>query len=72
MRQSPLVRALGECLVALEQGETDISALADRYPDLKGELKPLLEIARKLRDDGTDPKPSPSFLLKLRRQLLKT
>ena len=70
MQESTLVRALGECLEALDGGETNIEALVERYPQLKQELRPLLEIAGKLREDGTDAKPSPSFVLRLRRQLL--
>jgi len=70
LQESTLVRALGECLEALDRGETNIEALVECYPQVKQELRPLLEIAGKLREQGADGNPSTSFLLRLRRQLL--
>lgn len=72
LQEHALINALGECLEALDRGENNIEALADRYPQVRQELRLLLEIACRLRQDGIDPKPSPSFLLQLRRQLLNS
>ena len=45
-----LARALEECLEAMEQGETDLDALAGRYPlPVKEEIRSLLDIAALLR-----------------------
>lgn len=44
-----LARALEECLEAMERGETDLDKLAGRYPEARDEIKPLLEIAQRLR-----------------------
>ena len=44
-----LARVLEECLEAVERGETDLGRLADRYPEARDEIRPLLEIARQLR-----------------------
>jgi hypothetical protein len=42
-------RALQECLEAMEQGETDLDKLAGRYPEARDEIRPLIEIALRLR-----------------------
>lgn|GEM_PF-3212585 len=68
--ESYLAWALEECLEALDKGERDIEALVARYPQEKEELKPLLEIAAQLKERRIDVKPSPTFILRLRRQLL--
>ena len=45
-----LARALEECLAAMERGETDLDALAGRYPQpAREEVRPLLDIAALLR-----------------------
>lgn len=44
-----LGRVLEECLEAMEQGETDLDGLAGRYPEIRDEIRPLLEIAQRLR-----------------------
>jgi hypothetical protein len=44
-----LARALEECLEAMERGETDLDKLAGRYPEARDEIRPLLEIAQRLR-----------------------
>ncbi len=45
-----LARALEACLEAMEQGETDLDALAGRYPPpVKEEIRSLLDIAALLR-----------------------
>lgn len=71
LKDSTLIRALDECLKALDRGEADIEVLIDRYPQVKRDLRPLLEIASRLRERGAEPKPSPTYLLQLRRQLLE-
>ncbi len=44
-----LARALAECLADMERGETDLDALAARYPEAVREVvRPLLEIAARL------------------------
>lgn len=44
-----LARALEECLEAMERGETDLDKLAGRYPEARDEIRPLLDIAQRLR-----------------------
>jgi len=44
-----LAGALEQCLQAMEQGEGDLDALADRHPLARPEIRPLLEIAAALR-----------------------
>jgi len=44
-----LGRILEECLEALAEGETDVAAVAARYPQAAPEIGPLLEIALMLR-----------------------
>ena len=49
MDELTLARILEECLEALDEGETDVAALAARYPQAAPEIEPLLEIALMLR-----------------------
>ena len=65
-----LARILEECLEAVEQGETDMDALASRYPEADGEIQPLLEIVQQLRQDAGGPPISVEFLQELRAQLM--
>ena len=44
-----LAHVLEECLDAMERGEGDLDALADRHPEAKPQILPLLEIAAALR-----------------------
>ncbi len=44
-----LARALEACLEAIEREETDLDGLAARYPEARDEIRPLLEIARELK-----------------------
>jgi hypothetical protein len=46
-----LFDALETCLQAMEKGET-LDAVLSRYPDLAGELRPLLELAQRARTPG--------------------
>lgn len=44
-----LARVLEECLQAMDQGEADLDRLAGRYPEAEAEVRPLLDIAKQLR-----------------------
>jgi hypothetical protein len=44
-----LARVLEECLDAMEDGETDLEKLVALHPDAAIEMRPLLEIALRLR-----------------------
>ena len=50
MQELTIARALEECLEAMEQGETDLDALSARYLDVGEQIRPLLDIAAKLRE----------------------
>ncbi|HXG42910.1 MAG TPA: DUF5666 domain-containing protein [Dehalococcoidia bacterium] len=57
MRRRRLLKALDDCLSALQRGESLESCLA-RYPDLAEELRPLLLAAQAVREMG-EPRPRP-------------
>ncbi len=65
-----LVRALEECLQAMDQGEVDLDALAGRYPEAEEEIRPLLDIAQQLRRGAAPPPIREEFLQELRAQLM--
>ena len=44
-----VARALEQCLEAMDRGETDLDELSGRYPEARDEIRPLLEIAHRLR-----------------------
>ncbi|MBI1885265.1 MAG: hypothetical protein HYS09_02955 [Chloroflexi bacterium] len=44
-----LADVLAECLEAMERGEQNIDLLSARYPDAKRDIRPLLAIAKLLR-----------------------
>jgi hypothetical protein len=48
-----LARVLEECLDAMEEGQTDLEALVARHPEAAVEIRPLLEIALRLRAHGS-------------------
>lgn len=63
--------ALEECLEAMDQGETDLDELSGRYPEAEEQIRPLLEIARQLRQQCCLDVPlSPEFREELRQMLL--
>ena len=67
-----LAHALEECLEAMERGETDLDGLAGRYPDAAAEVRPLLSIARELREKGVSGSVlSLEFKEELRNRLLQ-
>ena len=70
MEELALARALEECLQAIEQGETDLDALAGRYPEVEEEIRPLLGIAQELRRGAAAPPITVEFREKLRSQLM--
>ena len=49
MGELALARVLEECLDAMEDGETDLEKLVARHPEAAIEMRPLLEIALRLR-----------------------
>ena len=66
-----LARVLEECLQAMEQGETDLDGLVERYPEAGEEIRPLLEIAQQLGRRRADGAPLPlEFREELREKLL--
>ncbi len=65
-----LVRALEECLQAMEQGEVDLDALAGRCPEAEEEIRPLLGIAQQLRRGAAALPIKVEFLEELRAQLM--
>ncbi len=66
-----LARVLEECLQAMEQGETDLDGLVERYPEAREEIRPLLEIAQQLRRRRAAGAPLPlEFREELRDKLL--
>ena len=66
-----LARVLEECLQAMEQGETDLDGLVERYPEGGEEIRPLLEIAQQLRRRRAAGAPLPlEFREELRDKLL--
>ncbi len=65
-----LVRALEECLQAMEQGEVDLDALAGRYPEAEEEIRSLLDIVQQLRRGAAAPPIRVEFLEGLRAQLM--
>lgn len=62
-RERLLADILNECLEAMERGEHDLDRLADRYPDARNEIRPLLETGQVLMEYATLRRP-----LKLPRQ----
>ncbi len=70
MEELALARALEECLQAMEQGEVDLDALAGRYPEAEEEIRPLLDIAKQLRQGAAAPPITVEFLEGLRAQLM--
>ncbi len=64
-----LARALEECLEAMEQGETDLDALAARYPHVGKQIRPLLKLAPKLGEPPPTRPPTVEFLLDLGHRL---
>ena len=70
MKELARARALEECLQAMEQGEADLDALADRYPEVAEEIRPLLGIAQQLRREAAAPPITVEYLEELRAQLM--
>ncbi len=65
-----VARALEECLEAMERGETDLDALAGRYPEAEEEIRPLLKLAKRLYGQGSGGLAlSPAFKEELRQRL---
>lgn len=64
-----LARALEECLEAMERGETDLAALAARYPEAEDEIRPLLELAKRLYRERLGAPMSLAFREELREAL---
>lgn len=60
-----VARALEECLEAMEKGETDLDALAARYPHARKQIRPLLDIAAKLGEPPPTRPLAVEFLLDL-------
>lgn len=60
---------LAECVDAIEQGETDLNALAGRYPQARQEIEPLLQVAWRLWQKSP-LNPEGSALGRLRRLLV--
>ncbi len=52
----------------MRKGATDLDALADRYPWARQEIRPLLEIARALRQRRRPEPPPLELLLRAREQ----
>jgi len=67
-----LARVLEECLDAMEGGETDLERLVARHPEAAIEMRPLLEIALRLRAHmaGREVPLSLDFHEELRERLL--
>ncbi|MEX0801019.1 MAG: hypothetical protein WD379_07380 [Dehalococcoidia bacterium] len=57
-----LARILEDCLNGMSRGETDLDALASRYPDARDEIRPLLDIASLL---GERSAAAPAYPLQL-------
>ena len=53
MEESALARVLEQCLDAMEDGETNLDRLVARHPEAAIEIRPLLELALRLRSSGT-------------------
>ena len=59
-----LASVLAECLEAMDEGESNLDALAGRHPPLSARIKPLLEVAQALRERRPlAPVPTPELLL---------
>ncbi len=64
-----LANVLAECLDAMEEGASDLHAIAARYPSFSARVKPLLEIAQALRQRRPDvPVVTPQYLLDWERE----
>ncbi|MCH8813901.1 MAG: hypothetical protein IH957_02210 [Chloroflexi bacterium] len=69
MEESALALALAKVLEAVEAGE-DAADVLDRYPALRGELLPYVQVAKKLRD-SRDAAPMPPFPAESLRERLR-
>lgn len=63
-----LSHALADCVDALSKGEC-LEACLDRYPEHRGRLQPLLEVAQALQDHQPEPTLSRHFLAELKMKL---
>lgn len=70
MATTTLSRALAECLECLQEGES-LEACLDKHPEHRESLRPLLEIAKTLRDHQARAAPSPYFIVQLKSKLTK-
>jgi hypothetical protein len=72
MEEAALALILDKCLAAMEDGTT-AEAAADRYPSLKHEILPLLEIADLLSEDtGSLQEELPPGLRRLKVRLVQS
>jgi len=60
---------LVQCIEDIKAGRSSIKDCLDRYPSVREQLEPLLRIALEIREPP-DVKPSPSFKVKARVQLM--
>ncbi len=57
------------CIDDVRAGRMTVKECLDRYPELRWELKPLLEIAKTV--EPVDPGPSPEFKMRAKKRLLE-
>lgn len=59
MEEMALASILEGCLDGMSRGETDLDALASRYPDAHDEIRPLLDVASLLGERSAAAAPYP-------------
>jgi len=62
--------ALADCLQAVEERGETIDGCVSKYPHHRKELQALLEVAQALGSGQGKPRPSSTFVLSLKKQLV--
>jgi hypothetical protein len=65
------VEALADCLESMRRGEADMDTCLDRYPEHRGQLQALLEVASLIRPLPEDVVPSPNFRDQARQRIVR-
>jgi len=70
MSRKRIEEILLECIEAIKAGKSDVAGCLKRYPSLREELEPLLNIAVSL-DESPDVRPSRKFKVRARASLME-
>lgn len=66
-----LSRALAECLEGIQEHDESLEDCLRRFPQHREELRVLLEVALALQASRKETRPSPSFVVRLKKRLIK-